>query len=411
MPDSAPLFPPADTSRGGPLAGVRVLEIAKVWAGPYAGKLLAHLGAEVIKVESMTNLDEMRAYGGVDINSAPYFLSINQEIRSVQVNMKTPEGMALLKRMVAASDIVLDNIRPGAMERSGLSYEDLKAIKPDIIQVSIKMWGDDGPLGWQTGYAPCFAALSGLTALVGHEGEAPRGMNIRYGDTSAGAYAALGAIAALHHREATGEGQFVDVSAVEALSSLVGDSLFAYSATGTAPRADGNAHAEMCPHGAYPCADGEWISIAVASDAEFRALCQVLNAPALAADPRLATLADRQAERHMLDAELATLTHVQPATALAEALRVAGVPAFKSASSLDLVSDDYFWSRGFFRMVSDHRHGTRPIIGPSWRMQPDEARIETGAPLLGQDNAYVYTEILGLSSGEMEDLIARKIID
>src|ERR1700740_935226 len=177
--------------RGGPLAGVRVLALTKVWAGPYAGKLLAFLGAEVIKVESATNLDEMRAYGGVDIDAAPYFLSINQEILSVQVNMKTPEGLDRARQMVAQSDIVIDNIRPGAMERSSLGYEDLRKIKPDIIQVSIKMWGNDGPLGYQTGYAPCFAALSGLTALVGHEGETPRGMNIRYGDSSAGACAAL----------------------------------------------------------------------------------------------------------------------------------------------------------------------------------------------------------------------------
>ncbi|MEY4721857.1 MAG: hypothetical protein RIQ46_1582, partial [Pseudomonadota bacterium] len=198
--------------RGGPLAGIRVLAFTKVWAGPYAGKYLAQLGAEVIKVESMTNLDEMRAYGGVDINSAPYFLSINQEILSVTVNTKTAEGLDLVKRMVAQCDIVIDNIRPGAMERSGLDYENLRKVKPDIIQVAIKMWGTDGPLGYQTGYAPCFAALSGLTALVGHEGETPRGMNIRYGDSTAGACAALAAVAALHHRESTGEGQFIDLS-------------------------------------------------------------------------------------------------------------------------------------------------------------------------------------------------------
>ena len=173
-------------NRGGPLAGVRVIELTKVWAGPYAGKMLAHLGAEVIKIESLSNLDEMRAYGGVDINSAPYFLAINQEILSVQVNMKTDEGLDLVRRMVAEADIFIDNIRPGAIERSHLGYEDLKQIKPDIIQCSIKMWGNDGPLGYQTGYAPCFAALSGLTNLVGYEGETPEGMNIRYGDSTAG---------------------------------------------------------------------------------------------------------------------------------------------------------------------------------------------------------------------------------
>ena len=398
-------------NRGGPLAGVRVLEITKVWAGPYAGKLLAHLGAEVIKVESMTNLDEMRAYGGVDINSAPYFLSINQEILSVQVNMKTAEGLDLVKRMVAKSDIVIDNIRPGAMERSTLGYEDLKRIKPDIIQASLKMWGNEGPLGYQTGYAPSFAALSGLTALVGHEGETPKGMNIRYGDSSAGAALALACLAALHHRERTGEGQFIDVSAVEAMTSLIGDSLYAWSATGKVPQADGNFHPEMCPHGAYPCANGGWISIAVADQAEWRALCGVLvDGDGALVDAR-ATLAERLAARHALDAALNSLTVQHDASELAEKLRAAGVSAFRSASSIDLCSDDHLWASGGYRMVSDHKQGSRPIIGPSWRMTPDEASIERGAPLLGEHNDYVYGEVLGLSAGEIEDLKLRKAID
>jgi crotonobetainyl-CoA:carnitine CoA-transferase CaiB-like acyl-CoA transferase len=397
--------------RGGPLAGVRVLELTKVWAGPYAGKMLAHLGAEVIKIESATNLDEMRAYGGVDINSAPYFLSINQEILSVQVNMKTAAGLDLVKQMVAASDIVIDNIRPGAMERSKLDYESLKQIKPDIIQCSIKMWGTDGPLGYQTGYAPCFAALSGLTALVGHEGETPKGMNIRYGDSTAGACAALACIAALHHRERTGEGQFIDLSAVETMTSLVGDSLFAYSVTGEVPQPDGNFHPEMCPHGAYPCANGEWLSIAVASDAEWQSLCEVLGAADLAGDARYATLAGRLASRHALDRALGGITAAQEAGDLAERLRLAGVPAFRSQSSLDLCGDGWLWGREAYRMVSDHNNGTRPIIGPAWRMEPDAAKVETGAPLLGEHNDYVYREILGLPQDRVDDLIARKVID
>lgn len=394
--------------RSGPLAGVRVLAFTKVWAGPYTGKYLAHLGAEVIKVESMTNLDEMRAYGGVDINAAPYFLSINQEVLSVQVNMKTPEGLALVKQMVAQCDVVIDNIRQGAMERSGLDYDSLKAIKPDIIQLSLKMWGTEGPLAYQTGYAPCFAALAGLNYLVGHEGEVPRGMNIRYGDSTAGAYAALAIVAALHHRESTGEGQFIDLSAVEAMTSLIGDSLLAWSVTGEVPQADGNYHAEMCPHSAYPCADGEWISIAVGDEDEWAALCGEL---ALEAAPSHATLAGRQADRHAIDAEIAARTNARDASQLGEALRAAGVPAFRSQSSIDLCSDDLMWSRGSYRMVSDHRTGSRPIIGPPWRITPDEAQIERGAPLLGEHNDYVYGELLGLPPGDIAGLIERKVID
>lgn len=368
--------------RGGPLAGVRVLELTKVWAGPYAGKLLAFLGAEVIKVESMAQLDEMRAYGGVDIDSAPYFLSINQEVLSVQVNLKSDEGMALLRRMIAESDVLIDNLRPGAMERSGLGYDEVRKIKPDIVQASIKMYGTDGPLGYQTGYAPCFAALSGLTSLVGHPGEAPKGMNIRYGDSTAGAAAAFAVIAALHHRASTGEGQFVDVSAVEAMSGMIGDSLFAYGLTGQVPQADGNANPDMLVQDCFPCAGDEWISIAAATEAELAALHTVLPT----------------------DRELATQTREHDAAELAAKLREAGVAAFKSASSLDLIADDFLWSAGVYRMVGNAEGSTRPVIGPGWRMAPDEASITHAAPLLGEHNGYVYGKILGLPDAEIERL-------
>ncbi len=396
---------------GGPLSGVRVLEITKVWAGPYAGKMLAHLGAEVIKVESASNIDEMRAYGGVDINSAPYFLSINQEINSIQVNMKTPEGLDLVKQLVAKSDIVIDNIRPGAMERSSLGYEDLKKVKPDIIQCSIKMWGNDGPLGYQTGYAPCFAALSGLFNLVGHAGETPMGMNMRHGDSTAGACAALACLAALHHRENTGEGQYIDLSAVETLTSLVGDSLFAYSVTGEVPQSDENFHPEIAPHGAYPCSGVDWISIAASDEDEWQSLCEVLDAGDLAAEPQFATLANRIENHQALDNAIGARTKGHNAAELADRLRKAGVPAFKSMNSIDLCSDEFLWGRQGYRMVTDHRNGSRPTIGPSWRITPDGPDVQRGAPLLGEHNEYVYREILGLPQDRFDDLIERKVID
>ena len=399
------------TTCGGPLSGVRVLEITKVWAGPYAGKMLAHLGAEVIKVESSTNLDEMRAYGGVDVNSAPYFLSINQEINSVQVNMKTDDGLELVRQMVANCDIVIDNIRPGAMERSKLGYEDLKKIKPDIIQCSIKMWGNDGPLGYQTGYAPCFAALSGLFNLVGHAGETPMGMNMRHGDSTVGASAALACLAALHHRDRTGEGQFIDLSAVESMTSLVGDSLFGYSVTGKVPQSDENFHSEMAPHGAYPCAGVDWVSIAAPSDTQWQSLCEVLDAGGLAGDARFASLTSRIENCRALDEAICKLTRGHDAFNLADTLRKAGVPAFKAMNSIDLCADEFLWGRQGFRLVSDHKNGARPIIGPSWRITPDGPDVQRGAPLLGEHNEYVYRDILGLEQERFEDLIERKVID
>ncbi len=400
--------PSTKTARG-PLDGVRVLELTKVWAGPYAGKLLAFLGAEVVKVESHTNLDEMRAYGGVDIDHAPYFLSLNPEIVSVQVNLKTEAGIAKLKELVAKSDIVMNNLRPGAVERLGFSYEKLKEIKRDIICVSIKMWGNDGPLGYQTGYAPSFSALGGLNALVGYEGGEPLGINMRYGDSTVGANAAFAAIVALMARERTGEGQFVDVSAVECMSAMVGDSLFNYSVTGRVPGPDGNVHADMAPHGCYPCGE-DWIAIAIASDAEWQKLCAALGAADLARNPEYQTLAGRQAHRRDIDAALGRLTQAEDAAALATRLRAAGVAACKSQNSYDLINDRSLWDRHFYRFVTDPRDGKRPVVGAPWRFSKTPFEVEKGAPRLGEHNTYVYGEILGYSHQQIEQLIRDQVI-
>ena len=394
---SAQLKPPKDP-RGGPLQGVRVAELTKVWAGPYAGKLLAMLGAEVIKSETATAPEEMRAYGGTDINHAPYFLSINTEILSVDLDIKSTEGMARLRELVARSDIVINNLRPGAMERQGLGYEQLNAIKPDIVAVSIKMWGNDGPLGHQTGYAPCFAALAGLASLVGYSGGPPLGTSMRYGDSTVGAAAAYAAVVALLHRELTREGQFVDVSAVETLSSMIGDCLLEQSLTGKPLGPNGNYHPDLCPHGCYPCSDGSWVTVAVADDAEWRQLCDVLDAAALAGDARYATMDARHRHAEALDADVARLTRNHDAEELAHRLRVAGVPASKSANAIDAISDQRLWARELYRFVTDHREGQRPILGPPWRLARSPARIARGAPDLGEDTEYVLREILGATS-------------
>lgn len=394
---SGQLKPPRER-RGGPLEGVRVVELTKVWAGPYAGKLLAMLGAEVIKVETAANPEEMRAYGGTDINHAPYFLSINPEILSVELDIKSEDGMARLRELIAHSDIVVNNLRPGAMERQGLGYRQLTEIKPDIISVSIKMWGNDGPLGHQTGYAPCFAALAGLASLVGYPDGPPLGMSMRYGDSTVGAAAAYAAVVALLHRELGGAGQFVDVSAVETLSSMIGDCLLEQALTGVDPGPQGNHHPDMCPHGCYPCAGGDWMTVAVATDGEWHRLCDALGAASLAAESRYATVEDRHRYAAMLDADLAELTRGYDAEELAQRLRAAGVPAAKSATSIDVIGDQRLWDRGLYRFVTDHREGQRPILGPSWRMLRAPARIARGAPELGEDTEYVLHGILGVGS-------------
>jgi len=389
--------------RGGPLQGVRVVELTKVWAGPYVGKMLAFLGAEVIRVESMSALDTARSLGTGDIDLAPGYQAVNPQKLSVQIDTRKPEGRDLLLDLLRTADIFVENLRPGAISRAGLDYETVRAVRPEIVYVSIGMYGSDGPLAYQSGYAPCFAALAGVTALVGYEGSVPEGMNVRYGDTTTGMTAAFAAVVGLMHRRRTGEGQFIDVSAVESLSCMIGDTIMDYAVNGTLARADGNRHAEMAPHGSYPCRNSEWISIAVASDAEWAALARLVGGAQLAGDPRFGTLALRHANERDLDLIVSEWTAGQDAATLAELLQGNGIAAARSLNTVDLVSEPHLWASGFFPSVTDCAGGQRPIIGPSWNMT-DAARLTYGAPRLGEYNAYVFGELLGLSETEQEAL-------
>jgi crotonobetainyl-CoA:carnitine CoA-transferase CaiB-like acyl-CoA transferase len=394
----------------GPLQGVRVLEHTKVWAGPYTGKLLRLLGAEVIRVESLDSLDVTRRYGVKDINAAPGFQSVNPSKLSVQLSLRTAEGRRLMRELVKHSDIFVENLRPGAVARQGLDYEALRAIKPDIIAVSMSMWGSHGPLSYQTGYAPSFSALGGICHLVGLPDGAPKLLNSRYGDSTYGTAAAFAAIVALIHRQRTGQGQYVDVSAVESLATMVGDAFIHCGLTGRVPNRDSNRHADLAPHGCYPCADEDWISIAVRTDAEWRALCAAMGSAALAADPRFVDCRSRVAHASELDQLLETWTKPQDARALSASLQCRGVAAFKSLNSVDLVADDQLWRHGFYQQVTDSAGQQSPTTGAPWRMSLTPTGFTRAAPSLGEHNDYVLGELLGLSASERERLRADKVV-
>lgn len=395
-------------NRGGPLAGVRVVELTKVWAGPYTGKQLAFLGAEVIRVESLGSLDVTRVYGVDDMNNAPGFKAVNPQKLSVQIDMKTEQGIGLILDLLAKADVVVENLRPGAVERLGLGYEQVKAVKPDIIYVSMGMYGSTGPLSYQTGYAPCFAALGGLSSLVGYAGEPPSGMNIRYADSTFGSAAAYATTVALLHRQRTGVGQFIDVSAVETMTSMIGDAVMDFTLNGKVAENDGNRHADMAPHGVYPCRDGDWLCLAVSSDQGWQALAALMDEAQpqespLATDAELRHLAGRKAREDSIQQRISRWTQQQPVDSLVAQLQQRGLAASKSLSSLDLIADATLWSRGFYRSVSNRRGESRSILGPAWKMSR-MASIEQDAPDLGEHNAYVLSDILGLSEEQQQQL-------
>lgn len=395
-------------NRGGPLAGVRVIELTKVWAGPYTGKQLAFLGAEVIRVESEGSLDVTRVYGVDDINNAPGFKAVNPQKLSVQIDMKTETGIKLLLDLLAEADVVVENLRPGAVSRLGLGYEQVKAVNPEIIYVSMGMYGSEGPLAYQTGYAPCFAALGGLSSIVGYEGEAPTGMNIRYADSTFGTVAAYATTVALLHCRRTGEGQFIDVSAVEAMTSMIGDLVMDFTLNNEVAACSGNRHSGMAPHGVYSCDAGEWIALAVSSDTDWHSLTDTMGKPELANDPKFASMNDRIDHAEELDKHVSAWTSGHSAESLVEQLQKQGVAATKSLSSLDLIADQNLWLRGFYQEVHDQSGSSRSILGPSWKMSR-MAAVTDDAPALGQHNSYVFGDILGLSEEQQAELAEQGI--
>lgn len=392
-----------DNKRGGPLQGVRVVELSKIWAGPATGKHFAFLGAEVIKIESEGSLDGARVFGVKDINKAPGFQSVNPQKLSAQIDVKSGKGIELILDLLRESDILVENLRPGAMDRLGLGYEAVKAVNPGIVYISMGMWGHDGPLSYQTGYAPCFNALGGLSVLVGYEGQSPTGINVRYADSTYGTAAAYAGLVALLHRRNTGVGQFVDVSAVETMTSMIADSVMDHALNGIEHDCDGNRHAEMAPHGVYPCAGSEWISIAVSSDDAWRALAAAMEHSELADDPRFSSLSQRKSNEVELDRIVADWTGSRDVREMVSALQACGVAAGKSQNSIDMISDPLLWERGFYPEITEFDGHTKPIIGPGGKLTRP-AVISDGAPKLGDHTAYVLGDILGLTAEEQQQL-------
>ncbi|PEQ11866.1 hypothetical protein B2G71_15045 [Novosphingobium sp. PC22D] len=390
------------------MAGVRVVELTRVWAGPFAGKLLAFLGAEVIRIESLDSLDASRAYGvnGLDVSAG--FRAVNPQKLSAQINLKHQEGRDLLLRLLGESDVFIENLRPGITGRLGLGYEAVRAVNPQIVYTAMSVYGSSGPLSYQTGYAPCFVAGGGVSGLVGYEGRKPSGMNIRYGDSTFGAAAAVGTMAALLHRRRHGEGQFVDVSAAETMSTMIGDVLLDFARAGADRDRSGSGHPDMAPHGAYPCGDREWISIATPDDVSWAALAALTGDPELKA-PRFATLGGRREHSGELDERLSAWTRTQAPADLPARLQHAGICAAKSQNTIDVCADARLWDHGLFRVVDETGGQTRPIVGPSWR-SAREASVTRGAPALGEHNAYVFGDVLGLSEAEQGRLAERGIL-
>lgn len=393
-----------------PLTGIRIADFTLHAAGPFCTHILSQLGAECIKIESAARPDIFRkphpVYGRMGPAS---FDQVAANKLSVRINLKHDKGIALAKQLVGVSDLVCESFRPGVMHRLGLDFEKLTALKPSIIMVSISSSGQSGPDRHFAGYAPLFGAWGGLGYLTGYEDGPPVEMR-HVMDHSVGMTAAMAAVAAIHRRKHIGVGGYVDVSAREVASSLIGETLL-LAAAGGQPVRTGNDHLRVSPHGVFRTRDDDrWLTIVVRDDREWEALVKLMNAPTLLADPRFRTEAQRHENRQLVNAEVEEWTSTQDANAAAQALQNAGIAAHLSCNMEDIAHDNHLRERGTLIEVHDSEGRRRPALRAPIRFSKSEVGIDRLVPQLGEDEDYVFGDLLGLSASERQSLIDEKVI-
>ena len=402
-----------------PLEGVRVVDMTWVWAGPFAGMLLAMMGAEVIKVESRDRLDFFRRYVIWPLaDAAPtelltdgsmMFLSANMSKLGITLNLGKPEGKDLLKRLVAVSDVVVENMRPGAMARMGFGYDDLCRVNPAVIMLSSSARGATGPESQYAGYAAINHAIGGGAYITGYP-DGPPGHTLGDVDLMNATTAAFAIVAALRYRDLTGEGQFIDYSQSEGVTSLLGEVLLEYQMTGRIPGRKGNGDDFMAPHSVYACwGVDHWLAIAVETDDEFAALCEVMEMPELAIDSRFGGAAARKRNEAALDKIITGWTRRQDRDYAANRLCAAGVAAAPSRDAQDVFRDPHLRERGVFVEVEHPEGGANDLMGLPYKMSGGDPVVRR-APRLGEHNDYVFGDVLGLSTREIARLRREGVI-
>lgn len=394
----------------GALSGIRVADFSWVWAGPYCTSLLGYLGAEVIKIESMKRVDQTRkgsimngdSFEGV--NSSPTFNNANLNKKGVSIDITTTEGQELARKLVAACDVVVANMRPGKMEKLNLGYEDLRKVKPDIIMLESTGFGVTGPYHGFAGFAPIFASMGGLANLTGYEDGAPNPMS-GVQDLRAGTQAAFAILAALIHRQKTGEGQYIDCSSSECISTLVGNELMEYTMNGRSPTRCGNDDPVMAPHNVYRCkGDDKWVSIAVGTDEEWDALRKAMGDPEWARDSKYADIFGRHENRRELDRNMAAWTIQHTPMEVTEQLQSIGVAAMPSFSASEILENPHIKARGLVTSVQHPLLGEQFVIMPPWKLSETPATIHKPGPCLGEDNEEVFGTLLGYSREDIQQM-------
>ena len=391
------------------LTGIRVIDFSWIGAGSYTTKILADLGADVIKIESSQRLDTLRVTkpfkdGIPGVNRSGYFADRNSSKRSITLNVKDERGLALAKRLIADAHLVSNNFTPGVMDKLGLGYDVVKSIRPGIVYASMSMQGASGPATNDLGYGLTIAALTGFMHLIGLPDREPASTGTNYPDHIPNpGHAAFAILAALRHQRRTGEGQFIDLAQLEPTLAMMGPSLMNYFVNGVIEQRDGNRHPQKAPQGVYPCqGDDRWIAISVCNDAQWQALASTLG---LETRAEWATAEGRRADHDTLDALISQATRQEEAGALAQRLQAAGVPSGPVQDARDVLDNDPQLAQRKHWVTLDH-----PEVGPStynsapYRYSHAESAPTAPAPLLGQHTREICRDLLGMSENEIDQL-------
>jgi len=381
----------------GALKGLRVIELGQLIAGPFCGQLMADHGAEVIKVEQPGSGDPMRDWGQT---GALWWEVVGRNKKSITVNLRTPEGQDIIKRLVEKSDFLLENFRPGTMERWGLGWDDLKAINPKLIMIRVSGYGQTGPYAHRAGYGGIGEAMGGLRNLVGDPSTPPSRVGISLGDSLAGTLACLGAMMALHHREKTGEGQVVDSAIYEAVLAMMESLVPEYTETGFIRERTGSFLPKIAPSNVYPTRDGSLL-IGANQDSVFGRLCEAMGQPDLARDPKYTSHKARGENQKELDDLIGEWTSTLSTEELLELMEKHGVPSGKIFKAPDMLEDPQFKARDALVKL-DHEHYKNLVMQNAFpKLSKTPGKVALPAPKLGQHNTEIFQELLGLEKDDI----------
>ncbi|WP_277983633.1 CaiB/BaiF CoA transferase family protein [Sphingomonas faeni] len=370
-----------------PLTGLKVVELARILAGPWAGQVLADLGADVVKIESPAG-DDTRTWGPPFIDNpdgtrdAAYFHAANRGKRSVVADFTTPEGQAVVRDLIADADVVIENFKVGGLVKYGLDYAALAAINPRLVYCSITGFGQDGPYAPRAGYDFIVQGMSGIMDLTGEPDGAPQKIGVAFADIMTGLYSVIAIQAALAMRERTGRGQQIDMALLDTMTGVLANQAMNWFASGVSPTRVGNAHMNVCPYAVFPCADG-WFILAVGNDGQFRRFCDAMGLPEMRDDPRFATNAGRLAFKKLLFAGIEAATSLVPKLELLARLEAVGVPAGPINTVAQAFDDPQIVARGMAIEVARSDGSLVPGLRTPIRFSDADLATGRAAPMLG----------------------------